>query len=241
VSTADLAPPERALAVGAHPDDVEFGCGATLAKWSAAGTHVELLVLTDGAKGTWDAGADTRALVETRRAEQHDAARVLGIDRVHFLDEVDGVHVDPARTRELVCAVIRGARPDVVLGHDPWKQYRLHPDHRHAGTLTIDAIVAARDPHFFPDAGAPHRPRHLLLFEAQVVDHAESVDGYVDAKIGALLCHRSQWRSTMDIDPAGDDDDPSAAFAARIRAELATPALVGAPPLCEAFKRLDDL
>ena len=97
-----------------------------------------------------------------------------------------------------MCTAIRDARPDVVLGHDPWKQYRFHPDHRHAGQLVIDGVVAARDPHFFPGAGVPHRPERLLLFEAQVVDHIEVVtDDDVQTKVDALLCHRSQWRSTM--------------------------------------------
>ena len=63
----ELPTPERALAIGAHSDDVEFGCGATLAKWTEAGAEVRLLVLTDGSKGTWDSGADLGALVATRR------------------------------------------------------------------------------------------------------------------------------------------------------------------------------
>ena len=106
-------------------------------------------------------------------------------------------------------------RPDVVLGHDPWKRYRLHPDHRRAGWLTLDAIVAARDPHFFPDQPvAPHRPTHALLFEAEEIDHLEDVDAWIDTKITALLAHRSQWRSTMSI---ADDGSGRDAFAAKIR------------------------
>jgi LmbE family N-acetylglucosaminyl deacetylase len=226
------------LAIGAHPDDVEFGCGATLAKWASTGAHVELLVLTDGSKGTWDPAADVDALIGTRRAEQRDAARVLGARDVRFGDQVDGELALTTATRALVCAAIRAVRPDVVLGHDPWKQYRLHPDHRNAGMLTIDGIVAARDPHFHPDAGEPHRPAHLLLFEAQVVDHLEDVVGWEQAKIDALLCHRSQWRSTMGIDPA-DDGTQREAFAARIRGELARGE--GGSVAAESFKRLGDL
>ena len=74
----DLAVPTRALAIGAHPDDIEFGCGATLAKWSAAGCEVFHLVLTDGAKGTWDRNADRDALIATRQAEAREAAAALG-------------------------------------------------------------------------------------------------------------------------------------------------------------------
>ncbi|HEY5013793.1 MAG TPA: PIG-L deacetylase family protein, partial [Acidimicrobiia bacterium] len=171
----DLAAPERALAIGAHPDDIEFGCGATLAKWAAAGCAVTLLVLTDGSKGSWDAEADQSDLVAARRREQEHAAEALGARGVVFLDRVDGELVDGAQERAEVCEVIRTVCPDVVLGHDPWKRYRIHPDHRLAGWLTLDAIVAARDPHFFPDQPvAPHRPSCALLFEAEEIDHLEA-------------------------------------------------------------------
>jgi LmbE family N-acetylglucosaminyl deacetylase len=236
VTATDVELRARVLAVGAHPDDVEFGCGATLAKWAASGSHVELLVLTDGSKGSWEPEQDLAALVATRRDEQRAAGRRLGVDQVHFLDAVDGeLEADPAR-REQVCAVIRAARPDVVLGHDPWKQYRLHPDHRRAGELVIEGIVAARDPHFFPAAGAPHRPSRLLLFEAQVVDHVEAVDAvHVHSKVDALLCHRSQWRSTMGIVQGTPDADAHlAAFRRGIEDEIAS---AGG----EAFKLLTDL
>jgi LmbE family N-acetylglucosaminyl deacetylase len=235
------APPGRVLAIGAHPDDVEFGCGATLAKWSARGAHCELLVLTDGSKGTWDPGADTNQLVATREAEQEVAAARLGAKAVHFGRAVDGELDADRAMRKQVCSVIRAFRPDVVLGHDPWKQYRLHPDHRAAGQLVIDGIVAARDPHFFRDAGEPHRPSALLLFEAQVVDHLESVDDVaIDAKIDALLAHHSQWRSTMNIDPDASRVELQTqrdAFTARVRADLAD----GPAGTAEAFKLITEL
>jgi len=236
VTTFDLATPTRVLAIGAHPDDIEFGCGATLAKWARAGVHVELAVLTDGSKGTWDPQSDLATLVATRQAEQRAAAGVLGAGDVHFLGAVDGELDADAPMRERVCRLLRAVQPDVVVGHDPWKQYRLHPDHHHAGQLAIDGIVAARDPHFFPGAGSPHRPDHLLLFEAQVVDHVEIVgDADVTNKVDALLCHHSQWRSTMGIDDAGAHVDAQREeFAAKVRDEA-----IGAGG--EAFKHLTDL
>jgi LmbE family N-acetylglucosaminyl deacetylase len=236
VTAHDLAAPVRALAVGAHPDDIEFGCGATLAKWARAGTEVELLVLTDGSKGSWDTDQDLAALVATRRDEQRAAAQALGAGRVHFLDAVDGeLEADPGRRAE-VCSAIRATRPDVVLGHDPWKRYRLHPDHRIAGQLVIDGIVAARDPHYFPGAGLPHRPAALLLFEAEVVDHVEAVAADdVGTKVEALLCHRSQWRSTMGIEEHGPDAAAQlAAFRRRIEDEVGDEG-------GEAFKLLTEL
>ena len=222
MTSADLPVPERALAIAAHPDDVEFGCGATLAKWAAAGCEVSHLICTDGSKGTWDPRADLVALVAVRRAEQRQAAKALGgTGDVVFLDRVDGELADDRATRSEVARWIRVLRPDVVLGHDPWKRYRLHPDHRAAGLLTVHGIVAARDPHFFPEHDlAPHRPSGLLLFEAEEPDHVEDVDGFATAKITALERHESQFETTMDI--AGDDAGPGRlAFRRRITDELA--------------------
>ena len=208
-SRAPLPTPARALAVGAHPDDIEFGAGATLARWAEDGCEVSLLVCTDGCKGTWNPEADIDALVETREQEAGAAARALGATgEVVLLGRVDGELEDDRETRSTIARWIRELRPDVLLGHDPWKRYRLHPDHRAAGFLTTDALVAARDPHFFREHGVPHhRPDALLLFEADEPDHAEPVDErHLAARIAALEAHRSQYESTMFI-----TDDPERA------------------------------
>jgi len=233
----DLAVPSSALAIGAHPDDVEFGCGGTLAKWAAAGCVVHHLVLTDGSKGTWDPKADTSALVLTRQAEQRAAARALGATgEVVFLGWPDGELDSGLRQRWQVAYWIRALRPQVVLGHDPWKQYRLHPDHRHAGLLACDGIVAARDPHFFPEQGvAPHRPSTLLLWEADTVHHAEDVSAFVDVKLMAIEAHASQFESTMGaLDEAGLE-----AFRARIRSRLAELGALAGCAAAEVFARID--
>lgn len=241
-TTVDLPVPSRVLAIGAHPDDVEFGCGATLAKWADGGAAVHLLVLTDGSKGSWDPDADTTELVAVRREEQWGAARQLGVADVHFFDAVDGELRHDDVMVEQVCRVLRAVGPDVVLGHDPWKRYRLHPDHLQAGRLVIDGIVAARDPHFFPGAGAPHRPSHLLLFEAEVIDHVEDAHGFVDRKVAALLEHRSQWRSTMGIDASSPDaGDQERDFARRITDEARSAGDLVGREQGEAFKLLSDL
>jgi LmbE family N-acetylglucosaminyl deacetylase len=242
--TVDLPVPERVLAIGAHPDDIEFGCGATLAKWSAAGSQIWLLVLTDGSKGSWDPYADPAELANLRGSEQLAAARVLGAAKVLHAGFVDGELDNGRGEREGVVGVIRRTRPTVILTHDPWKRYRLHPDHRTAGFLVLDSIVAARDPHFFPSDGLdPHRPQEVLLFEAEEVDHYESVDDTAAKKVDALLAHRSQWRSTMGIDEDGPDGvAQQTAFVARIDAELrAWGDKLSSDGAYEGFKRLTDL
>ena len=241
VTTNNLATPTCALAIGAHPDDVEFGCGATLAKWAAAGCRVHHLILTDGSKGTWNPDADIPALVATRQREQHEAARRLSgeqLGTVTFLEQVDGELDNGLRMRGEVARVIRTVGPQVILGHDPWKRYRLHPDHRHAGLLACEGIVAARDPHFFKEQRlAPHRPDVLLLWEADEPDHVEDVGDWVDRKLHALEAHASQFESTM----KAIDTDQLASFRQRVRARLAD---LGAPygfAAAELFKRIGDL
>jgi LmbE family N-acetylglucosaminyl deacetylase len=240
----NLPVPARALAIAAHPDDVEFGCGATLAKWAAAGCVVNHLVCTDGSKGSWDATTDRDVLVATRQDEQRAAAKALGATgEVAFLGAVDGELEATLDLRREVARWIRYFRPDVVLGHDPWRRYRLHPDHRHAGFLTVDGVVAARDPHFYPDLAVEHwRPTTLLLFEAEEVDHLEDVTDTVDAKLAALYEHESQLRSTMYIEVGSEDAEQQRARFRRH--ELERMAVFGRPaaiPFAEGFKRIDDL
>jgi len=242
-TTTDLATPAVALAVGAHPDDVEFGCGATLAKWAARGCRVCHLVLTDGSKGTWEPDRDLAELVATREAEQRSAARALGGDDVVFCGFADGELSAGIEERRVVARWIRHFRPDVVLGHDPWRRYRLHPDHRAAGFLVTDALVAARDHHFFPEIGlAPHRPRHLLLFEPDEVNHVENVEKFANTKIDALLEHRSQLTSTMGIaEQVIDLDDARRDLEGRVRRQLRAHGAGAGFAAGEAFHRIDAL
>jgi LmbE family N-acetylglucosaminyl deacetylase len=242
VTVDDLPTPRRALAVAAHPDDVEFGCGGTLAKWAAAGCEISHVVCTDGSKGSWDPEEDTATLVATRQLEQRAASVALGgAGSVVFLGWRDGELESGLRQRAEVCHWIRRLRPDVVLGHDPWKRYRLHPDHRHAGFLAVEGIVAARDPHFFPEqSAAPHRPGSLLLWEADEPDHVEDIGASLDRKLAALLEHRSQYRTTMDIDDPASEEQAER-FREKIRRRAADAAEGSAARYAECFKLLSNL
>ncbi len=240
--TANLPAPGVVLAIGAHPDDIEFGCGATLAKWAAGGALVHHLVCTDGSKGTWDPTQDPAELVMLRQQEQRAAATALGATGdVVFLGWTDGELDSSLRQRWEVAYWIRRLRPDVVIGHDPWKRYRLHPDHRHAGLLAVEGIVAARDPLFFPEQSLTHhRPSALLLFEADEADHVEDVTGFVARKFDGLYAHASQFRSTMKID--GDDDgDQRERFERRITGRLAQHGALAGFEYGEAYKLIDQL
>lgn len=241
LSTRELAAPSSALAIGAHPDDVEFGAGGLLAKWAAAGCIVHHLICTDGSKGTWDPEADLVSLAATREVEQRDASRRLAgssAGEVRFLRYVDGELPSDLAARARVAELIRELRPAVVLGHDPWKRYRLHPDHRHAGLLACEGIVTARDPHFFPDQGlAAHRPDLLMLFEADEPDHVEDVSAFVETKLDALLAHASQFESTMKATGVAELD----AFRDRIRQQLSDNGRPFGMAAAELFKVVRDI
>lgn len=244
----DLPVPAVALAIAAHPDDIEFQCGATYAKWSEAGSVVHHLICTDGSKGSWDPSADTEALMALRQMEQREAALRLGATgEVRFLGRTDGELDHHLALRSEVARVIRELRPDVVLGHDPWKRWRIHPDHRAAGWLAVEGVVSARDPHFFPEQGlAHHRPESILLFETEGVDLVESVaPRHVDAKIAALLAHESQFETTMYIDLAEADaehrSNQVAEFHERIRTECRDAGRLAGLPLAEGFHLIDDV
>ena len=236
----NLPVPRSALAIGAHPDDVEFGAGATLAKWAAGGCVVSHLICTDGSKGSWDPSEDVAELVAVRQVEQRAAARALGATgQCVFLGEVDGELAPGLVQRERVARVVREVQPEVLLAHDPWKRWRLHPDHRAAGFLALDALVAARDPHFYPEQGlAPHRPTAVLLWEADEVDHVEDVTGWAERKVAALLEHRSQFRSTHDIDDP-EDVGQVERFTRRVEERLAEVGRSAGVAAAEGFKRID--
>jgi LmbE family N-acetylglucosaminyl deacetylase len=246
MTTSNLAPPAVALAVAAHPDDVEFGCGGTLAKWASLGCEIHHVVCTDGSKGSWDPAQDPAELVALRRVEQKEASLALGgKGEVTFLGWPDGELECGLRQRIQVAAAIRRIKPDVVLGHDPWRRYRLHPDHRNAGFLLTDGIVAARDPLFFPELNLdPHRPGTLLLWEADEPDHVEDVGEFIDQKLQALFAHRSQFRSTMGISarrPPEESDSEVQGFRQRLSERLSEHGALAGIQFGEAFKRIDRL
>ena len=195
----------RALAFGAHPDDVDLQGGGTLAAWAGRGVHVELACFTAGEKGSPDPGTDPAELAAVRRAEATAAAAALGaVAPVHFLGAVDGELEVTMALRLAVARLVRVVRPDVVLGHDPWRRWLLHPDHRAAGLLTVDGVVAARDPLYAPELAAEglaaHRPHTVLLFGTDAPDELVEVTVAMDAKLASLRAHASQITDHADLE-----------------------------------------
>ncbi len=235
----DLLPvPERALTIGAHTDDAEFGAGGTLAKWAREGCEISMIIVTDGSKGSWDPAVSSTELAKLRAAEQVAAAAELGAtgDLIH-LDYIDGELEYTMELRRRICEWIRRVRPNVVLSHDPWRRYMLHPDHRATGFGAIDGIVAARDHLFYPEMGLEkHRPDAILLWGADEPDYWEDIEPTFDVKIAALLCHSSQTRTTMN--DASNGEEARAAFITRMKEWAARNGEAVGLPQAECFKLL---
>lgn len=197
---------KRVLVIMAHPDDAEFTCAGTVAKWIGAGRVVHYVVCTSGDKGTKDHNMTPYQLAAIREEEQMAAARILGIESVTFLRHKDGeLEVNKAFRAELAM-LIRRHRPDIVVTHDAWRPYQLHPDHRAVGMTTCDAIVAARDHLFLPGQTAigleAVEPADLFLWGAAEPDYFEDITGTIELKLEALSQHKSQlsrpnWRERI--------------------------------------------
>jgi LmbE family N-acetylglucosaminyl deacetylase len=219
-----------ALAIGAHPDDVELQAGGTVAAWAREGVRVELACFTAGEKGARDPDADPAEVARVRRREAAAAAARLGASGVHFLGATDGELQATLELRVAVARLIRQLRPDVVVGHDPWRRWLLHPDHRAAGLLTVDGVVAARDPLYAPELASeglpPHRPHSVLLFGTDAPDEVVDISATIDAKLAALRAHASQIGDPADMER-------------RVRTWNAAIGADFGLPLAEAFHLLD--
>lgn len=233
-STVQADEPLRVLVVAAHPDDPDFGCGGTSARWIAEGQEVYYLVCTRGDKGSADPAMTSENLIEIRQGEQRSAAAAIGVREVSFLPFTDGELYPTLELREAIVHAIRRIRPTIVFTHDPTTVYTAnhlnHPDHRAVGHATLDAVYpTARDRLNFPEherAGLlPHKVREIYLWGSQAPNTWIDVSTSIDRKIAALRCHVSQ---------IGDPESLAERMRERARA-------VGEPqgiPLAEAFFRV---
>ena len=194
---------QKILVVLAHPDDPEFFCGATTARWVRAGHHVNYCVLTCGDKGTKDLTIGQNELCSIRQMEQRSAATVLGVEEVRFLNYPDGYLTPDINLRRDITRVIRTVRPDVLVTCDPQTLFTAngglnHPDHRAAGQATLDAVFpAARDHLNFIELWKdeklePHIVREVWVCGTLQPDIILDVSETWEIKIRALFEHKSQ-------------------------------------------------
>lgn len=205
-----LEVPERALVVTAHPDDIDFGGGGTIASWVAQGTRVTYCIVTDGDAGGFDPDVPRSEIPSIRRAEQVEAARILGVDDVRFLGYRDGELEVSQGLRRDISRVIRQVQPQRMLIQSPERNWARipasHPDHLAAGEAAIFAIYPdARNPFAHPsllaDEGLDAWTVHdVWVMGAPEPNHVVDVTGQVELKLAALRAHASQTSHMDDLD-----------------------------------------
>jgi LmbE family N-acetylglucosaminyl deacetylase len=197
--------PQNILVILAHPDDPEFFCGATLARWAQAGHKITYYLLTCGDKGYNDAtkveDIEPDDLCALRHTEQAAAAKVIGAQAIHFLDRPDGYLVPDLDLRREVVRVIRRMKPDILVTCDPdmlFATYGLnHPDHRAAGQVVLDAVFpAAGNAAYFSEllieGSQPHMPKEVWCSLTRQPNVTMDVTDTWPVKMQAILEHKSQ-------------------------------------------------
>jgi LmbE family N-acetylglucosaminyl deacetylase len=200
--------PESAMVIVAHPDDIEFSCAGTLARWVKAGARVSYVLCTSGEVGIAQTDMTKARAAEIREAEQLEAARVIGAQEVIFLREPDGMLEATMELRKRLVREIRRFRPEVVICGDPtivWvgDDYINHPDHRAAATAALDATFpAAGQPNLFEELAEEgfqaYKPRKVYVTGWHQNDLFVNIEDTIDLKIAALRAHKSQMK---DWDP----------------------------------------
>jgi LmbE family N-acetylglucosaminyl deacetylase len=228
--------PERALVVGAHPDDADFGAGGLVALWASKGCEVTVVCVTDGQQGGFDDDVPREDVPRIRREEQQAAAAALGAKECVFLGRQDGaVEVDQDLRRDLA-RVIRERRPQAVVTHAPERNYRFvylyHPDHLATGAAVLAAVYPdARNAYAFPELELDTwEVAQVWQFGGPADDTAVDVTDVFEAKVRACSAHDSQ---TPMLDQSVEDE---------LRQDLGrTAAEHGLPPgrLAESYRVVD--
>ena len=221
------------MGIFAHPDDPEFFCGGSFARWSAEGKRVIFVLATSGDKGSNDLSTTSEKLVAVREAEEQAAAARLGVKEVIFLRYPDGELQPTLDLRRHLARLIRLKKPDAVVTNDPtarWygTHYINHPDHRAIGDAALDAVFpAARDHLTFPELFqveglAPHRVTTVYLCGTHDPNARIDVTAHLETKIAALREHKSQivdmeemerrQRENVDAEFVGDGPRYTEAF-----------------------------
>ncbi|HUZ02474.1 MAG TPA: PIG-L deacetylase family protein [Thermomicrobiaceae bacterium] len=230
---AELPRANRVLIVGAHPDDPDFFCAGSVARWTATGSAVAYVVVTSGDKGNPDPTRDPELFMAVRETEQVAAARLLGVEDVTFLRVPDGEVFDTLELRGKLTAEIRRFRPDLIVTHDPLTRlYRQHPDHRAVGVTTLAAAFpSCRLATFFPEQVRlglePHVVGSALLFASDRPDTFVDIAPTFARKVAALEEHVSQ----VSAFPGGLHD--------RVRRRAAEAGAPAGLALAEAFLFVD--
>lgn len=194
--------PESAMAIFAHPDDIEFSCAGTMARWVKAGCRTSYVLLTSGDVGINDHTITREEAVQIREAEARKAAEIAGAEEIIFIGEPDGLLQPTIELRERLVREIRRFKPEVIISGDPEfvasEGYINHPDHRAAAVLAMDAVFpASGQPTLFKNIETEfgykaHKPRKVYFNAWANSDTFVNIEETIDIKVEALRAHKSQ-------------------------------------------------
>lgn len=193
----------RGMVVVAHADDAEFGCSGTVAKLCAEGYEMVYVMCTDGSKGSSDREVTQKELSATRREEQINAGKVLGLKDVVFLDYEDSQLQPTLELRKDIAREIRRYQPDVLICQYPMRSLdggRFgvgHPDHMAAGEAALSAVFpTARDHMTFPDlledGFEPHKVAEVWIMGHPDPDLWVDITDHMETSLDAIMAHVSQ-------------------------------------------------
>ncbi len=181
------------LAIGAHPDDVELGCGGTLAKEIRNGKTVGILDLTKGELGT-------RGTDETRRVEANDAKDILGVVVRENLGIADGFFLNDKENQLKIVDVIRKYQPDIILSNAP---HDRHPDHGKGSDLVNTAIFLSGLPKIENGLAAwrPKKHFHYIQWLPLEPHFVVDISGFIDTKVDACMAYKTQFFDPNSSEP----------------------------------------
>jgi len=193
----DLLKSKSILCIQPHPDDLEIGAGATVARLVLGGAAVTCLTVTDGSAGTYNPSDDQENLIKTRRSEAEKSARILGFKELIWLDFPDGGVLPFEQVRAEITRTIRKIRPQAVLVCDPWLPYEAHSDHIRTGFAAAEAAFLSGLPRFCPDdlrdGFKPHAVDMVAFYYTAYPNTFVDVTETWEMKLSAIDCHTSQF------------------------------------------------
>ena len=196
--------PKVVLGIAAHPDDLDFGASGSMARWARDGAKCYYVLCTDGSKGSDDPNLTSADLIRIRKDEQEKAAKILGLEKVFYLDHEDGLLENTIELKRQLVRIIREVKPDVMVTMDPSTLYMPeqgyinHPDHRAASQAALDAIFPlSRDRLSFPELAAAGYAAHktptvLLMSFGRGSNFWVDISETLEQKLAALKAHDSQ-------------------------------------------------
>jgi LmbE family N-acetylglucosaminyl deacetylase len=199
--------PESAMAIVAHPDDIEFGCAGTLITWAKKGARISYVLVTSGDVGIADPNISKSEAIEIRENEAKNAAKIAGATEIIFMREPDGMVVETLALRKKIVREIRRFKPEVIISGDPSilfprETYINHPDHRAVAAATLAAAFpAAGQPNLFEEIEeeegiTAHKPRKVYISTwGENANTWVNITGAIETKIDSLKAHVSQIQS----------------------------------------------